>query len=332
MEFYSKKHNMIFLSILGVNFKIGKFATLGICDEMTTDYLINFLSINNTETIVFDFSAIVYKNDQKVFERIFSLTQSKDRRIIFFNVEEELQERLIKNLENDNYKYNLSEINDLYFSSKSVCSVKINNDDPINEIQLLLKENDFKILKSCSINYPDGIQLKSTSFWTNYYFNISKIFLLNPTNSAWILARLCDKIRKSTRTNKNILMVSTSLFGTILSTIMKEIFSDNYIIETICFDRLGPDLLINEINIHKKDSYDCILYICDFIIGGTELKILKALLALRKLEITHIFAIGTFSDPNDYKLDHIHFENIAKTCEICPDIIYSLIKEDKHDP
>jgi len=122
------------------------------------------------------------------------------------------------------------------------------------------------------------------------------------------------------------LLVSTSLSGTILATIMKEVLNDNYKIETICFDRLGPDLLINEVNMHRNDNYDCIIHICDFIIGGTELKILKALLALRKLTITHVFAIGTYLDASEYKFDSIVINNILTTSEVYPDINYSLTK------
>jgi len=321
MEFQDLDKNIVLISVLGVNIKIGKFEKLGICDESTTDYLIEQLEKYNTSTIAFDFSAIVYKDDQKVFERIFNLSQTRDRNLIFFNLEIELYERLIKNLENSDYTYKKHEKSNLYFAKSKIKSISINDVESIDEAVNLLKTNDIKILQSCSTKCEgESLQLLSTPIWTNYYFDISKLFAIKPVDMSWILARLCDKFRKAIRPNKNILLVSTSLYGTTLSALMKEILNDSYKIETICFDRLGPDLLINEINLHKKENYDNITYICDFIIGGTELKILKALLALRKLSINHVFSIGTYLNPKDYVFNSTVIDNIVKTKDIRSDI------------
>jgi len=160
MEFRQNIENKIFVSVLGVNFKIGKFEKLGVCDEKTTDYLIDFINLNNTQTIIFDCSAIVYKDDQKVFERIFNHSQFKDRKILFFNLEDELCERMIKDLKNSDFTYISNQTQDLYFSDKGIRFISINDDNLIKDIPLRLKENDIDVLKNCSTNVKnEPIQL-----------------------------------------------------------------------------------------------------------------------------------------------------------------------------
>ena len=327
MEFHCLENDIVFISMLGANFAINKFEKLGICDENTTDFLLDKLEEHNTSNIVFDCSSVVYTDDQKVFERMFNQHQTKDRKILFFNMESELYERLLKDLENSGYIFEKYEKSNSYFSKNKIKSVAINNFDIIDITAKELKNNDIKILQNCSIKHKvQSERLLSTPIWSNYYFDVGKLFSDNPQKTTWILSRLCNKFRNTIRTNKKILLVSTSLHGTILATIMKEILNDSYEIETICFDRLGPDLLINEINHNKKEKYDYIIYVCDFIIAGTELKILKALLALRKLSINFVFSIGTFLKSNEYNFDSITLESIVRTRDIHNDVKYALNK------
>jgi len=327
MEFLSKNKEVVYISVLGINFSLGKFEKLGVFDDETTDTLIKYLEKYNTEKIIFDCSSVVYKDDQKVFERFFNLVKYKDREIIFFNLEPELFERIKLDLKNSvfNYYVNTSQVQ--YFQSTEITSVGVNIEDGFGQISKDLKNNDIEILKRCAKDYnKTSYQLKSTSFWTNYFFDISTLFSESPRNILWIIARLCNRFRNIIRQDKSVLLISTSLYGTIISTLMKEVLNDSYKIETICFNRLGPDILINEVNIHRKDSYDYVIHVSDIIIGGTELKILKALLSLRKLSITHVFVIGMREAFKDNYFDSLIINSVLTTNEIYEDIYYTITK------
>ncbi|MFY0674516.1 MAG: hypothetical protein JXQ87_14045 [Bacteroidia bacterium] len=322
---------VVFISLLGVNITKGHYRKLGICDEITTQALIELILENNTQQIVIDCSSLVYSKDQKVFERFTTHPLLKDREVVFFNIEQQLVRRLQKDLVSNHFQFVIDELQDEYFSFSQITNVLINisslEEIDVNVCEELTK-HDAETLKLCAKAYKEeGYQLKSTPLWTNYYIEINAIFIKKPTAACWLLSRLCQLFRDKIDSNTYVLLASTSLNGTILTSFLKEILSDSYSIELACFDRLGPDLMVNELSRIRSNEYDYVVYLCDFVIGGTEFKILKALLALRKLEVTDVIAVGSYASLVESKVDNIPFERIFHLPKVLPDIKYGLTKE-----
>jgi hypothetical protein len=323
---------VVFISLLGVNISEGHFRKMGICDEITTSALIEHILDNNTQQIVVDCSAIVYSQDQKVFEKLTTHPQLKDREIVFFNIGQQLTRRLTQDLRTNHFQFEEVQFQNEYFSEGKITSVLINISslDQIDaNICEELKKYDATTLKLCVKDYTkDGYKLKSTPLWTNYYIEINTVFKKQPMDCCWLLSRLCHLFREKIGANTGVLLASTSLNGTILTSFIKEILSDSYTIELACFDRLGPDLTVNEMSKNRNQKYDYIVYLCDFIIGGTEFKVLKAMLALRRLEVTDIIAVGSYIPMEESKIDKIPFQRIFHLPDVLPGIKYGLTKED----
>ena len=322
---------VVFISMLGLNLSEGHFRKLGICDEITAEALIENILDYNTQQIVIDCSSLVYSQDQKVFERLTTHPQLKDREIVFFNIEQQLTRRLTQDLKTNHFQFEEVQFQNEYFSEGKVTSVLINVSS-LDEINANICEElinyDAKTLKLCVKDYTkDGYKLKSTPLWTNYYIEINSIFKKQPSDCCWLLSRLCNLFREKIGANTGVLLASTSLNGTILTSFIKEILSDSYTIELACFDRLGPDLTFNEMSKNRNQKYDYIVYLCDFIIGGTEFKVLKALLALRRFEVTDVMAVGSYSPKEESKIDKIPFQRIFHLPDVLPDIKYGLTKE-----
>lgn len=328
---FNKSKEVIFISMLGVNLTKGHFSKIGICDEMTMSAIIDLILDYNTQQIVIDCSSLIYTKDQKVFEKFTTHSQIKDREVIFFNIEQQLERRLQTDLVNNDFEFVNEDLSNEYFSKSKFLNVLINItslSDLDYNICEEIKENDGKTLNHCVKDFTrEGYKLKSTPLWTNYYIEINSIFKKKPSDSCWLLSRLCQILRDRIGHNTKILLTSTSLNGTILTSFIKEILSDSYTIELVCFDRLGPDLTINEMSANKKDKYDYIIYLCDFIIGGTEFKILQAMLSLRNLKVTDVIAVGSYSSMEESKIDNIPFKRVFHLPTIVPKIKYGLTQQ-----
>lgn len=318
MQFENRQYK--YLNVLGLQFKLCRFEKIGIVDEVTLDEIHEILSANSTSKFVIDFCGMGYVKPQKAFFKMLHDKNILSQEIIFFAMPDGLFDDLNSELMKFKCQFKVQEENDAILSSYKIKSILLNSHyDDSSLFGQDIREHIIDLINKCSVK--EDRRLSSTPFMTNYYFQIDKLFNKYNNSVGWLVSRFVYILRAVLSKSGDVKLVSSSLNGYALSVIIKEIVSDSHKIDCICFDRLGPDLFISEVGKTPSNHNECV-YICDFIIGGTELKILKALLQVEKSKISHVIAIGKFINNESGEIDRVKVNSLFDMKQIRADINY----------
>jgi hypothetical protein len=174
------------------------------------------------------------------------------------------------------------------------------------EINLECQKEITKIVKNCFQEFPSKNfeYLSSTPILATGEYNASNI-IANPRNFMILSLSLSDKLQeilalKTTGLN-NVKVLAVSLRGSILASVVS-IIND---IPIDIVDHLGPKQMILEYDVIEKlktnNSFEEYIYVGDFTIGGTEIKIAKTFSSIHDIHLADALVIGSFSEPEIFK-------------------------------
>ncbi len=170
--------------------------------------------------------------------------------------------------------------------------------------------------------------LTSTPIVSNGEFDAS-IILRNPVSFAWVTIKLADlfeEIQESLQKESSeggkfkyskLKILAVSLRGSPFAAAVANLSNSEF----DAIDHLGPahKLFDNEFfeNVQKGVLY---IYLGDFVIGGTEIRIAQTYARIFECDLTHAIAIGSLLKPESYKkhfslLRLVSLKTVEPTCE-----------------
>lgn len=240
-----------------------------------------------------------------------ALTQERiNKRKIIFIETELLHDSLISSIKGLNGGiYNnssikvISPIHSAYnFSNKEY-------EEIINKSKKIEEEEISKIIIESYNEYDEGYKpLPSTAILAQGEFNACSI-ISSPKNYIWISLFLADKVEKfilnEIKPTNMLRLLGVSLRGSIFTSSVAMLLGIDFDV----VDHLGPRHKLYEIDFfeNKTNKYQY-LYIGDFIIGGTEVKIAKTYAQVYGNNLEHAFVIASLFKPerfSSFKLGYL---------------------------
>lgn len=178
-----------------------------------------------------------------------------------------------------------------------------------------------EIVKQCYEPFAQMTRLRSTPIYASGVFNARKI-ISNRKDFIWTCLIMSEKLIKTMDECKpkaaRLLAVSlrASPFAGALGIL------GSLDIEIV--DHMGPDLkILEEYTLRINQEELNYIYVGDFIIGGTELKIAETYAVARNCIVDHALVIGSLFDAIDYK-GRAKVHSLVKLKEARPDAEYEI--------
>lgn len=189
-----------------------------------------------------------------------------------------------------------------------------------------LEKNGIKTMvkDSYSKNKKEEI-LSSTPLIPTGQFNASEI-ISDPSKFRWLVLLLVEAIHKVVQNDKpkKYTIVASSLRGSAIAGSVKELLHFLSGPNLYIIDHIGPNHdIIEKPILNNFSNSDYCVYIGDFLIAGTELKITQAYCSFLGGNIKHAFVIGKFTKQN--KLGNkIDLHSLVKLTDCVSDLGYKL--------
>lgn len=208
-----------------------------------------------------------------------------------------------------------------YFCSNSISSSKLS--ELIDEAELLEQKKVVNLIKE---SYSEKKQeLSSTPLLASGIFNATKL-LSDPSKFRWLTLLMVDGITKCLMKERaaSCSIVSSSLRGASIAGSVREIIHFLVPTELFLFDHIGPKHDFNFNPNHKeiKPNSLCI-YIGDFLIAGTELKVTQAYCNLFSGKIDYAFVLGKYTR-KDKLCGDINVHSLVQLKECVSNLKYEL--------
>lgn len=239
-----------------------------------------------------------------------------------------MAEHIDKSLSRFSFKHQEDELSFFVVSKKEICSSVINT-----MISDAKKLEDNSVIAVVSASYTEtrsacGVEtLPSTPLRATGQFNATNL-ISKPSEFRWIVVLLVDKIFQLSKKNDiaNYSLVAGSLRGSAIAGSVWELlqqFDDKITIQIV--DHVGPchDVAGRRYESPSAMKEQCI-YIGDFIIAGTEIKLISAYCNFMGSKLTHAFVIGKYTEQNYIdKTIELHSLVDLKKCK--PNLEYKLV-------
>jgi hypothetical protein len=190
-------------------------------------------------------------------------------------------------------------------SSSTNETITIGNNKGINYTEIIGEREKFiSIFTKSTISksfkkFDDEIRLCSTPIIANGEFNSSEI-ISKPSKFIWLTFFLSDKLSEllnSTRI-ENVKLLSASLRGAPFAAMLGLIHNIKF--ETI--DHFGPKHKVFDLDfVNQKEKDINYIYIGDYVIGGTEIKIAKTYTEMKGSKLCHALVLGSLFDSETFK-------------------------------
>src|SRR6185437_2895019 len=296
-----------------------------------------YLEYETNFPLVVSFKGIV--DSERSFENFFGEVVNKSKRPIIFIHVESFSDQLIDAI----LRLDVAKRPRFETDSENILKVYCTTDQT-SVIKGLIKkvakaENDFLVaeIKSCSkkVNH----RLNSTILSTNVEFDAAKI-ISEPQVFIWVCPFIADRLNDLIKENFEVAgdnfnpnappikLLSVSLRGSPFASAVSYLINKGY--DTI--DHLGPKHKLFDVelfeNFKKGVQY---IYVGDFMVGGTEVKIAKAYSELLGCELNHAVVLSSLLEPDVFK-DIVNLCPLTMIREIIHDAEYKLIEVEKnHD-
>lgn len=160
----------------------------------------------------------------------------------------------------------------------------------------------------------------------NGEFNATKI-LSSPTKYKWIVVLLADSINRVIQSErpKSYTIVAASLRGAVIAGAVWELLYYVSEPELYIIDHIGPryELLESPIRKNEFNSTYCI-YIGDFMIGGTEIKVVNSYCDFFGGKVKHAFIIGKFIAEDNLGKKGIKLHSLVNLKDCVSGLSYTL--------
>jgi hypothetical protein len=178
-------------------------------------------------------------------------------------------------------------------------------------------------VRKAFVQFPKPQRLSSTPLIATGAFD-ARLITSNAADFIQIVLAMADRfhdiLEREGLTNPRILSVSVraSPFAAAISALAYPR------VELELVDHLGPrHFIVEEELIPKSRSSVDYIYIADFVLGGTEVKIAQSYAQQRGASLRHAIAIGSLLPPSDYRFSDLTLARLADLA-CCPDAKYSV--------
>ncbi|MEZ7206234.1 hypothetical protein [Pseudoalteromonas sp. DY56-GL79] len=187
------------------------------------------------------------------------------------------------------------------------------------------KESLIDVVSDCFYKNECDEVLSSTPLVATGRFNAMDI-ISDPYKFRWFILNLVESINNivSKDEPKSYTLVAASLRGSVIAGSVHELLlyisgSDLYLI-----DHIGPKHHIYEMtNSHKFEESDYCIYIGDFLIAGTELKVTQAYCQFTGGNIKHSFVIGKYTEIENLN-NQIMLHSLVSLRDCVDELTYTL--------
>ncbi len=240
------------------------------------------------ENYILDFAWMKFVNDIS-FIKFIQEIQSLDKGLIFINLSDVVYD-FIKNASSDEFLCSDESTTKMYNNQGQVYCESVDILEIVAEFKIDFVKH---YLKNNSIPGPQ--YLESSNIWSNMYINIKKTFVDTEVFNFFIY-EMCNLIMTNFDKNKDFnYLVCASNNGAALATIIGQVLN----IEVLYLMNLGPHLTLRDrefINKIKKDKK--YLFVFDFICLGTELKMAKTIVRIKKADVVGAVGVAKFLAPS----------------------------------
>jgi len=280
--------------------------------------------------LVVSFRGVV--DTERPFENFFSETVSVQKRPIIFIHNESFGDKIVESIFRiaEPHKRPKHEADPEELDVIKVCCTVEKNDlvkGLIKKIETVEHEFLINAIKAC--HKPVSHRLLSTVVSANVEFDAAKI-ISEPSIFIWVCLFMADKISKLIKetfhgeafnpNSSNIKLLAVSLRGCPFTSAVSFLINKEY--DTI--DHLGPKHKLFDIelfeNFKKGSQY---IYIGDFTVGGTEIKIAQAYAELLGCELNYAVVLSSLLDPEVFKENFILMP-LTRINDVIPDAKYKL--------
>ena len=270
---------------------------------------------------------------ERPFENFFSETVSVKIRPLIFIHNESFGDKVVESILRitEPTKRPKQEADPEEFDVIKVCCTSSQNDIVKGLVKKIEKvEQKFLVdaIKSCHKKVKH--RLLSTVVAANVEFDAAKI-VSEPSIFIWVCLFMADKIlefiKDKSQTESfnpnfsNIKLLAVSLRGSPFASAVSFLINRGY--DTI--DHLGPKHKLFDIelfeNFKKGTQY---IYIGDFVVGGTEIKIAQAYAELLGCELNYAVVLSSLLEPEVFK-ENFKLIPLTRINDIVPDAEYKLI-------
>lgn len=288
-----------------------------------------YLNIHSSLPLVVSFKGIV--DTERPFENFFSETVFNKKRPIIFIHNESFSDNIIQSIlrveKSKRPKYESDSIEPDII--KVSCS---SNEDKIvkgliKKIEIAEQEFLKKAIRDC--HKPVSHRLLSTVVTANVEFDAARI-ISEPHVFVWVCLFMADKILEFIKekfqgdsfnpNSSNIRLLAVSLRASPFASAVSFLINKGY--DTI--DHLGPKHKLFDVelfeNFKKGIQY---IYIGDFTVGGTEIKIAKAYTELLGCELNYAVVLSSYLKPEIFK-EVFTLVPLTLINDIVPDAEYKL--------
>jgi hypothetical protein len=232
----------------------------------------------------------------------------------------------------DHFDQNLG-INVSYFKDRDTSVISLSKKSPCSsdilkliEKTKVLEENGIRrIVTDAYFESSETEVLSSTPLIATGQFNATEI-ISDPSSFRWLVLLFVEAIHKVVQIDKpkKYTIVASSLRGAAIAGSVKELLHflsgpDLYVI-----DHIGPNHDVIEKPLFNNFGHsDYCVYIGDFLIAGTELKITQAYCGFMGGKIKHAFVIGKYIN-QEYLGNNINLHSLVKLTDCVKGLDYKV--------
>lgn len=256
-----------------------------------------YKEVNTEQPLVIDFRNIKDVAD-RAMENLFDVFQTEDREVVLVDYES-ISDRIDK-YTHDYYKKNSVNINEDHLKCCKILNhVSFAIGDIYGEIQKLRITKISEYVKNAFVKFDSEKYLPSTPLKATGIYDAAKL-IANHTAFYWICLELSDQLKGLLNTrkiefnaNKELRILSVNLKSSPFASVVS-LFNS---IPLVTIDHLGPKHKVFDLDILdglenlKQYSY---IYIGDFTIGGTEIKIAKTYAGISNSDLNTALVIGSY--------------------------------------
>ena len=258
---------------------------------------------------------------QRGLESLQKYIPNIDRTIVFTNVHKALEDMIKNELDNSPTCTYQSEkgYRVLYYGSDNL------NIDTLKSFESVALELEKKFalkwVSDCRI--VGETRLTSTPLMAPVEFDAKNI-ISNSDRFLWMSLFMADKYKQlfdDCKGYRDLKIIAVSLKGSPFAASIASLREDAESLEII--DHVGPKYKIFEEYFHSEivDSYDYI-YIGDFTVGGTEIKIADTYARSRGAKVVGALVVASYLNSSEYNLD-IQVDSVVSLKDCFPDLKYS---------
>jgi len=206
-------------------------------------------------------------------------------------------------------------------SINNVCLTKIKE-----EAEKIEKKAVTKLIASSYVKTDDDFKLSSTPLKATGHFNANMINS-QPSSFRWIVSIMSEVIQQEVTKSQfmSYTIVASSLRGVTIAASVREVLHYVSNVGFHIFDHFGPKHDLKKLPISRtfKEKEQCI-YVGDFLIGGTEVKLTQTYCSSLGGELSKAFVLGKYTKSN--KLGHnIAIQSIVQLSDCITDLKYELV-------